>query len=72
MDNGKKIYIEAPANSDQNVYIQSASWRGIPFNNNYMNHADLLKGGKLLFNMGVHPNKSRGVLPENYPYSITQ
>ena len=72
LDNGKKIYIEAPANSDQNVYIQSASWRGIPFNNNYMNHADLLKGGKLLFNMGVHPNKSRGVLPENYPYSITQ
>jgi predicted alpha-1,2-mannosidase len=72
LDNGKKLSIEAPANNDQNVYIQSASLRGKPFNNNYITHDDLLKGGKLIFNMGIKPNIKRGVLPVNFPYSITQ
>jgi predicted alpha-1,2-mannosidase len=72
LDNGKKLSIEAPANNDQNVYIQSASLRGKPFNNNYITHDDLLKGGKLIFNMGVKPNLKRGVLSVNFPYSITQ
>ena len=72
LDNGKKLSIEAPANNDQNVYIQSASLRGKPFNNNYITHDDLLKGGKLIFNMGIKPNLKRGVLPVNFPYSITQ
>jgi predicted alpha-1,2-mannosidase len=72
LDNGKKLSIEAPANNDQNVYIQSASLRGKPYNNNYITHDNLLKGGKLIFNMGVKPNLNRGILPVNFPYSITQ
>lgn len=72
MDNGKKLMIEAPRNNDQNVYIQTASLRGVPYENNYITHENLLKGGKLVFNLGPKPNQKRGIQSSNFPYSMTK
>ena len=72
LENGKKFVIEAPANNDKNVYIQSATLRGITYDKNYLNHADILKGGTLLFKMGAQPNLKRGIGAEAKPFSMSE
>ena len=72
LENGKKFVIEAPANNDKNVYIQSATLRGITYDKNYLNHADILKGGTLLFKMGSQPNFKRGIRAEAKPFSMSE
>lgn len=69
--NGKKLIINAPANSDDNKYVQSLQWNGKPVNTNWISHTELLKGGSLNWMMGNTPNKKRGVAPSAYPYSFS-
>jgi predicted alpha-1,2-mannosidase len=71
LENGKKFVIEAPENSKQNVYIKSATLNGKPYNHNFINHADLVNGGILKLEMSDQPEKTRGVSPEDRPYSLT-
>jgi predicted alpha-1,2-mannosidase len=61
----KESTFEVIANhvSDKNIYIQSARLNGQPYNNLWINHADLAKGGKLEFDMGSEPNESWGTNP---------
>ncbi|MFZ4521507.1 MAG: GH92 family glycosyl hydrolase [Bacteroidales bacterium] len=61
MENGKSLTIRAANISDKNFYIQSASLNGKPLTKCYISHADILKGGELVFNMGPQPNKAWGV-----------
>ncbi|MEO6720749.1 MAG: GH92 family glycosyl hydrolase [Ferruginibacter sp.] len=70
-ENGKKLVINSPGNSSQNLYVQQLTWNSKPYVNNYLNHFDLLKGGTLNFSMSNKPNMSRGTKPENYPYSYS-
>jgi putative alpha-1,2-mannosidase len=58
--NGKTFVIESKKVSAQNKYIQSALLNGTPLNKPWINNADIVKGGKLVFQMGPHPNKSWG------------
>ena len=71
MDNGKQLVINAPANSDENKYVQSLQFNGKPWNNNWVSHSELKKGGTLNFTMGSKPNTTRGVLPASFPYSMS-
>lgn len=71
LENGKTFVINAPASSDKNLYIQSATFNGQPFNKNWISHFDILKGGQLNFTMGATPNKSRGTETSAYPYSFS-
>lgn len=71
LENGKYFVIEAPLNSSKNVYIQSADLRGKPFEKNYIEHASILKGGTLRFNMGSKPALDRGVSKATKPYSFS-
>ncbi|WP_233268806.1 GH92 family glycosyl hydrolase [Mucilaginibacter lacusdianchii] len=71
MENGKKFVIEAIGNSDQNVYIQSASLNGKPYNHNWLTHADITNGGKLQLIMGDKPAMQRGTADEDKPFSLT-
>lgn len=57
LENGKKFIIEAPGASDKNIYIQSATLNGQPYNKSYILHKDIMDGGKLTFVMGDTPNK---------------
>jgi len=71
LENGKKLEISAPQNSAENIYINNISRDGAPYSKNYLAHSDLMKGGKLQFEMTKVPNKSRGTSPESFPYSYS-
>lgn len=69
-ENGKNLVINAPENSDKNIYIESMSFNGVNYTKNYLDHNELLKGGVLDIKMGDKPNLNRGVNPEDFPYSF--
>jgi len=71
-DNGKKLEIEAPKNSAENKYVSGVMRNGVSHDKNWIDHFDLLKGGKLLFNMTAQPNKQRGVTSQAFPYSYSK
>ena len=54
---GKEFIIEAKNSSSKNRYIQSATLNGKVLDKFWFKHADLVKGGKLVLEMGAEPNK---------------
>ena len=60
LGNGKKFVVEAENNSDENVYIQSATLNGEAYCNSWISHADLMDGGTLKLVMGPKPNEAWG------------
>ena len=71
LENGKKLEISAPQNSSENVYVNTITLDGAAYDKNYLTHTSLMKGGKLQFEMTKVPNKTRGTLPESFPYSFS-
>jgi predicted alpha-1,2-mannosidase len=71
LENGKTFTVLAKGNSKDNVYIQSAMLNGKPYTKNFIRHADIVKGGTLIFEMGPQPNTGRGLLNEDKPFSLT-
>jgi len=67
LENGKKFTIKAKGASEKNIYIQSATLNGQPYDKSYILHKDIMNGGILSFVMGDSPNKewasSAGSLP---------
>jgi predicted alpha-1,2-mannosidase len=53
---GKTFTIEAHNTSPENIYIQSATFNGKPLNQWWIRQRDVIKGGKLVLNMGPTPN----------------
>ena len=70
-ENEKSLIINAPQNSDKNIYIQSMTFNGKDYTKNYLDHFDLLKGGVLDIQMGDKPNLKRGVNADDLPYSFS-
>ncbi len=70
-ENGKELVINAPENSDKNIYIESMTFNGVEYTKNYLEHFELLKGGVLDIKMGDKPNYNRGVNPADFPYSFS-
>jgi predicted alpha-1,2-mannosidase len=58
---GRAFTIETRNNSPQNVYIQSARLNGRPLNECRLDHAELIKGGRLELELGPQPNQEWGV-----------
>jgi len=54
LDNGKTFTLIANHNSNENKYIQSAMLNGKDLNLSSLSHADILKGGSLVLEMGIH------------------
>ena len=71
LENGQTLVIEAPENGEGRPYVESLLQDGTPYTKNYLRHADLLKGGKLLFQMSDTPNLHRGTAREDRPYSFS-
>lgn len=71
LEGGKQLVINAPGNGAASRYVQSVSVNGKKWDNNWLDHFQLRKGGTLQFNMGSTPYRQRGVLPANYPYSFS-
>ena len=58
--NGRTFTIEAEGTSPENIYIQSATLNGKPYNKSYISHSDITNGGVLRFVMGPRPNQTWG------------
>ncbi|WP_018630145.1 GH92 family glycosyl hydrolase [Niabella aurantiaca] len=72
LENGKKIIINAPANSDRNRYVQSATFNGQVYSKNWFSFSALQKGAVINFAMGAQPNKTRGTADKDVPYSMSR
>jgi len=70
-ENGKKLVIDAPKNSKENVYIQSVLLNGNILDRNYITHKELQRGGVLAFGMGPQPDKERGISEKSLPFSMS-
>jgi predicted alpha-1,2-mannosidase len=70
-ENGKKLVIEAPGNSKQNVYVRAINLNGKTLNKSYIRHGELQNGGRLLFDMSNIPDHRRGINEDAYPYSMS-
>ncbi|MFT3701822.1 MAG: GH92 family glycosyl hydrolase [Agriterribacter sp.] len=71
LENGKQFTINAPANSDQARYVQSAQLNTANYEKNWISHFDIMKGGTFNIIMAVKPNITRGTKEESYPYSFS-
>lgn len=70
-ENGNNLVINAPDNNAKNIYIQSMTFNGESYTKNYLDHNDLYKGGVINLKMSDIPNYSRGINPEDMPYSFS-
>lgn len=71
-ENGKKLVVEAPENSSENVYVSSLRLRGRNVNRNYLTHGELQKGGSLTFTMSPKPSLKRGTGESAFPFSVSR
>jgi predicted alpha-1,2-mannosidase len=71
LENGKKIVINAPQNSDANRYVNSLTYNGKPYDLNWLSHSALQKGAVINVKMSAIPNKQRGVKDADVPYSLS-
>lgn len=71
MGNGHDLTIEALHNSSKNVYIQSATLNGKPWNKPWFSHSNITQGGKLVLTMGPAPNEQWGSALAAAPPSMT-
>lgn len=71
LENGNRFEISAPKLTDKNVYVHSAYLNGKLYDKAYITHEDILKGGKLHFEMASKPNKKRVFSDDQKPYSLT-
>ena len=72
LGNGKTFRITARNNGEQNLYIQSATLNGKPWNKPWFSHGDIANGGELMLTMGPAPNKAWGSRPEDAPPSMSR
>ncbi|AXC11942.1 Alpha-1,2-mannosidase [Acidisarcina polymorpha] len=71
MGSGKDFTIVAHGNSARNIYIQSATLNGKPWNKPWFSHSDIADGGKLILTMGPEPNRRWGSAIDAAPPSMT-
>lgn len=70
LQNGNQFEIRAGNNGPGRVYIQSATLNGQPFSRTWIGHEEILKGGKLEFEMGDKANREWG--RGGAPYSMSE
>ncbi|WP_199223612.1 MULTISPECIES: GH92 family glycosyl hydrolase [unclassified Novosphingobium] len=64
---GGRLVIEAPGNSAAAVYVRQVRWNGQVWNRSWISHAELARGGHLVFEMDTRPNPAFGHAPETRP-----
>lgn len=71
LENGNIFTIDAPRNSAENIYIDRIDLNDIDMQKNYLTHGEIISGGEMLLRMTDEPNKLRGTLPADEPYSMS-
>ncbi len=72
LENGRKVEIEAPNNSRENLYVRELRLNGKSHGRNWVGHFDLMKGAKLRFEMADKPNTTRGTQESAAPFSFSK
>lgn len=67
---GKSFTVEAQGVSADNLYVQSAALDGTPLAHPFIRHADVVKGGRLVLQMGSTPS-AWGSQPADAPASAS-
>ena len=57
LENGRTLTIEAKDQSDKNVYVKKVVVNGRTLDRHYITHAELMTGGKIVFQMSDKPNR---------------
>ena len=70
LENGKSFEIMAKNNGPDRPYIQSATLNGMTFSKSFLRHADIMAGGKMVFEMGRQPNRRWGADEADRPTSL--
>lgn len=70
--NGKKFYIEAKNNNKQRKYVQYTMLNQQLYQNCYIKHDTMLKGGKLVFSMSENPSIKSSNSHQTLPFSLTK
>ncbi len=70
-EDGSKFVVNAPQNSDTNYYIDRIDLNGADLQKNYITHSQLQSGGIMDVRMSATPNKLRGTLEADAPYSMS-
>ncbi len=68
---GKTLVVEARGNGPDRPYVQSVTWNGRPWTKSWIAHADIVRGGRLVFEMGAPPNRDFGRAPADRPPATT-
>jgi len=72
LENGKKVIINAPANSAENKYVNTLLYNGKVYDKNWLSHSALMKGANIDIKMTAKPNKNRGVKDDDVPFSLSK
>ena len=68
---GGSFTVVAHNNSPKNLYIQSATLNGKPFDRAWIHYREIVAGGTLEFNMGPSPNTEWAASPQAAPPSLS-
>lgn len=71
LENGNKVTINAPANNNENIYIQDMKVNGNAYTKTYFSIEDMKKGMTIDMQMSSQPNKQRGINSSDIPYSFS-
>ena len=66
---GKTLVFQAFDNDNDNRYIGAMTFNGQPYDKNYLEHADILRGGVITYQMQSEPNRQRGIYSVPYSFS---
>ena len=72
LENGQTFVVRARNQSPRNVYIQSATLDGEPYTKSHLAHADIMRGGELVFVMGDKPNIRWGAGARDRPVAAIE
>ncbi|MEM1121525.1 MAG: GH92 family glycosyl hydrolase, partial [Bacteroidota bacterium] len=70
LENGKTFTIKANNNRSDAVFIENATLNDSAYNQTWIDHQDIQKGGELQFEMSATASKKWGIEKESVPYSM--
>jgi putative alpha-1,2-mannosidase len=72
LSNGNNLVVEAPDNSEENVYVETVELNDNRHEQNWISHEQIMNGGKLTFYMDNKAQRKRGTSDEDLPYSLSR
>ena len=72
LENGKTFTVRALNQSPRNIYVRSATLDGRPHTKSFITHADIMRGGELVFTMTDRPDTRRGRAAPDAPVAAIE